>query len=425
MKKFAEQLKARAEEIKLRTDERDALRTRLLAYMSYHPMAEEQTFSHRPARRRTFLRLFANGRFVSAAVGMTAVFCLVVIPAMAENSLPGDTLYPVKVRFNEELRGALASSPYQKIEWETERLERRVAEAQLLSDAGKLTPVAEAEVADAIKRHSVAAKESIDSIRESNKDDAAIAEITLSSSLEVSAEVLVKRNTSTSSTPTLANAVNEARANVASGNNNPSYDKLMSRIEADTTRAYEYLNSLGNVLSSEEKSDIERRLNDIKNKVEVASGERESDPEDSVKLLSEALAGTSKVISFITNLDVRKNVKIGDLIPAAPTVEEQRAAISTRLEETDKTMTAVEAGVAKLATTSTDYLELNTGVEQYDSLKQAVTEALNANNVAGAEKSLKEAAGLAEGLVNNLKVLGIEIELSATTSASSTNGRQR
>ena len=201
MKKFAEQLKKRADSIHLNVEEKTQLRERVLAFMEYHPLPDSQAVDFRSVSKAkntapTFWSAWMVGRFA----GGLAVLILVTVPALAENALPGEALYPVKVGFNEEVKGALSSSPYQKVEWETERLERRLAEAQLLADAGRLTPEAEAEVANAIKMQSLTARSSIDAMRASDSDEAAMAEITLSYSLEVSAEVLNRRDQHTGST---------------------------------------------------------------------------------------------------------------------------------------------------------------------------------------------------------------------------------
>ena len=46
----------------------------------------------------------------------------------AEGAVPGDALYPIKVSVNEEVRDLVAFSPEAKADWETRRLERRLAE---------------------------------------------------------------------------------------------------------------------------------------------------------------------------------------------------------------------------------------------------------------------------------------------------------
>src|SRR3989344_1574020 len=56
----------------------------------------------------------------------------------AENSLPGDTLYALKVSFNEEVRAAFTFGAESKADWEIQRAERRLEEAAELSKKGRL-----------------------------------------------------------------------------------------------------------------------------------------------------------------------------------------------------------------------------------------------------------------------------------------------
>lgn len=416
MKKFSEQFKTRAGDIKLREDERHELRQRLLSYMEYHPLPQSAGLSN--SRRSlavsggVFLQFLSKGQVWGKAAGVASVFLLIFIPVLAENSLPGETLYPVKVRFNEELRGALASSPYQKIEWETELLERRVSEARLLADSGRLTPAVEAGVAVAIKQHSDAAKESIDSIRENDESEAALAEITLVSALEVSAEMLVSKDTDaeTSSTSSaLSSAVNEAKTSVNADGDVPSYDKLMGRLETETTRAYEYLGSLSDSISSDTYSDIESRLIDVRTKIDDAAKLKDEDEAAAAKLLVEALNSTRKVITFMTNLNVRNNILIEDLVPAALSQEERKTVLATRLEELDVEIAKIQTGVDTLATSSVDYQNLAEEIESQHSLRVSINTAVESDNLASAEKSLVELANLVMSLSNSIKALGIEI----------------
>ena len=53
------------------------------------------------------------------------------------------------------------TSPYEKVEWETKRLERRIAEARMLAEEGKLTDEVQEAVAEAVKGHSDAAQQGI------------------------------------------------------------------------------------------------------------------------------------------------------------------------------------------------------------------------------------------------------------------------
>jgi hypothetical protein len=330
-----------------------------------------------------------------------------VIPAMAENALPGDALYPIKVRFNEELRGAMVSSPYQKIEWETERLERRLAEAQLLADNGLLPAAAEVEVANAIKQHTEAARLSINTIRENDNDEATLAEITLASSLEVSAEVWTKRDAG--ATPSaLSGAVNDAKDVIAPSQNNEAvaYTKLLSRVESETTRAYEYLDSLDAVASDAEKNDINRRLTDLKIKIDSAALIKENDEAGAAVLLTEALSNSRKLISFMTNIDVRRNVSIEDLVPLVPNEEEK---LRQEISDATSLVEKIEGSLTQIDISSNDYVALSETIAQYYELAETVDEALDDKDIGTAEAAAADALELAQALQNTMVGLGVDL----------------
>lgn len=354
MKRFSEQLKKKADSIRMRTDERRELRERLVSYMEYHPLPESARSAVPTIKAKSqpfhifHIDAFLMGRFV----GAFALLFLVIVPVVAEKAIPGDVLYPVKVRFNEEIRSTLSFSPYQKVEWETTRLERRISEARLLASSGKLTPEMEANVAEAVKSHSDAAQKEIASIRQTDSEEAAIAEIAFASALEVQSEVLeghIEKNQQASTTSdgksiaALAGAVGEVRANIVVREGEKlSYQKLLARIESETTRAYEYFDSIDGVALPEEKQDIERRLSDIQQKVDEAIKD-EADQDHSTSLLAIALADTRKLISFMTNIDVRENVTIEDLVPVTLNDEEKVVQVTMDIEESNKIIEKIKA----------------------------------------------------------------------------------
>jgi len=383
MKKFTEQLKKRAESVKLRGFERNNLRERLVSYMEYHPLPQDlkdkQLMPAVVPTRTSFVQVAMFSRYMGA---LTVLF-LVMVPFVAEKAVPGDVLYPVKVRFNEEIRGSLTFSPYEKVEWETSRLERRIAEARLLANEGKLTPEVEESVAEAVKQHSDAAQREIAVIRAGDSEQAVIAEITLASALEVQSEVLAGHTARDigatmfgRSVVGLSGAVDAARKTVESAQTSekPSYAKLSAKVELETTKAQELFNSVSQNATAEEVASIERRLSDINNKVAKAINLHNTKPEDIealpinsdaetasssevaveepgepsaaasttpealpkseeviaeaievaviltpeevvINLLREALMDTQKLISFMTDIDVRQNVSIEELVP--------------------------------------------------------------------------------------------------------------
>jgi len=56
----------------------------------------------------------------------------------AEQALPGDALYPIKIQMNENARSVLAFSQEAKAEWKVEQIGRRLQEAETLAVKGKL-----------------------------------------------------------------------------------------------------------------------------------------------------------------------------------------------------------------------------------------------------------------------------------------------
>lgn len=73
--------------------------------------------------------------------------------AAAENSLPGDILFPVKIKVNEEVRSAVAITPKAKAKWEIKIVERRLEEAEKLAAKGELKADVSAKIEVNFKAH--------------------------------------------------------------------------------------------------------------------------------------------------------------------------------------------------------------------------------------------------------------------------------
>jgi len=366
MKRFSEQLHKQAQTVKLKKSEQADLRERLVSYMEYHPLPADMKTAAASAKKSIKSPILTEA-FAQYSIpyqsffkfgSMAAVFVLLIVPFMAERAVPGDSLYAVKVQFNEEVRSTLTWGSYEKVEWETERLNRRIAEARLLADEGLLTPEAEASVAAAVKEHSDNAKREIEVLRQSDADEAAIATIAFDSSIEVQAQALQNMPAAAGEAAisqmvargpisdvldeSLEKPINEEILPA------PAFDKLMARIELNTTRVRELRDSLEGVITDQELVDVTRRIDDIDRSIAAAielatNNETELTARES---LVEVLTRTQKLIVFMSDLEVREQVGIESVVPVVLTKDEMLIERSTRGTELEQAINQINAILA-------------------------------------------------------------------------------
>lgn len=465
MKKFSEQFKKKSDNIRLRASERNDLRERLTSYMEYHQLPAEFKTQRSSLTQgqssglasETFKVFFVSKTYVRSLAGVFAILLVVGIPVVAETAVPGDMLYAVKTNFTEEVRASLTLAPYAKVEWETQRLERRVAEARLLATEGKLTPETEETVAQAVQEHTDAANKEIASMRETDEDEAAMAEIAFASAMSVQSEVLQRQKQNEDESPeggvegrsiaALADVVQDvqSKADVAQAGATPSYDGLLAKVESATTDAYELSESVNKSADVEEIVDIERRLADVERKLsaaitlhtsvpvenevaaveqeilevevvasttDIAQEEQNVEPEASVpvvpldtkeqdaqaiELLRAALTDVQKLIIFMTDIDVRQNVTIEKLVPVTPTNEEWTKTILNQLDEVLLMQANIELRTVPVERTEKVVL----GKELLASHLTSVAQMLKNQNLDGAQQMLVEASAI----VKDVKLL--------------------
>lgn len=342
MKKFSEKLHKKSQSVKLQASEKRELRERLVSYMEYHPLPAElksAQVSKKAAPKKimtdaftTVSVPFSNLFKYSAAA---AAFVLVLVPFMAEKSVPGDTLYAVKVHLNEEVVSTLTFGSYEKVEWETQRLNRRISEARLLASEGRLTKDVEAEVAEAVKTHTENAKREIEELRTQDADTATIAAIELDTTLEVQSAALrgeaVGTEENPESTPVeavdlIANAIDESLSDegeIEESAATPAYEKLMARVEENTTRIFELRESLQTAAEVDQLADVTRRIEDVERAVQSAITLAETDSEEASNQLVGALQSTQKLIVYMTEIEVKQTLDIETLVPVVLTPDEE------------------------------------------------------------------------------------------------------
>lgn len=411
MKSFDTELAKYAEKTRLKAMERNDLRERILTYMEYHPLPKELQSEVKvgktlwnPARTAAIVaavRDFSTTTYARAGAGAFAVFLMIVsVPFVAEKSVPGDVLYPIKTNINETILGQFANSPYEKVTFETELMERRISEARLLKKEGKLTDEVEASIAEDVKSHAQAAQESITMLKANDADEGAIAEIAFSTALEIQTAVLGGVSTGVATmmmakssdvataeveTPgkgnDIAHVVREAKAMVDATKSvdTPSYERLMARTRIETKRAYEFFGAIKKEVSEEERLAVERRLGDIERKISEAENiHTVSVSGDGAVELVEVLADTRKLISFMTDIDVRESVTIEELVPIVLTIEERMNAATTTLNDVEKRLTALTERSA-----SSTNAELTLQVEEGETELNALFEQASTSRAVG------------------------------------------
>jgi len=368
MKQFSQKFYKKATtSVTLQTAERRELRERLVSYMEYHPLPAELRTKQKNVHSAptmteafTFVKVPFHALFKYGA--LTAAFFFVALPFVAQNAMPGDTLYAVKVQFNEELRSTLTFDSLQKVEWETERLNRRLAEARLLASEGRLTEVMETEVAMAVRTHTESAKREIEVLRTKDADEAAIASITLETTLAVQATALKEEEAATSlavngeealsakvTNSPIADAIDESRDKTLEADVNvplPAYDKLMARVEQNTTRIYELYTALSKTVSAEDLAGVTRRIEDLERSIDEVIALSEVDEVKAQQSLVAVMQRTQRVIIFINELIIAKTVDIETLVPMVPTTQEKKVNIASTTEALTVELAQIELMLA-------------------------------------------------------------------------------
>lgn len=188
--------------------------------------------------------------FVSAyhkkAIAM-AVMILVILASggtsyAAESSLPGDTLYNVKVNINEGIQTLVAIGPDAKAKVGVDRTSKRLAEAETLSKQGRLNKDTKAIIETNIKNHTNDIKENIATLASENAT-ATVKQVVadLKVSLDVHEAALATISSSTVSTSTsntidsLIESVNKVKDEITVIGDKVASSTASSTLNASTT----------------------------------------------------------------------------------------------------------------------------------------------------------------------------------------------
>ncbi len=92
---------------------------------------------------------------------------------VAEKSLPGDVLYPVKIHINENFESAVAFTAKSDAEVSVKHAAKRLAEAQKLKDKGELSSEQSIELANSFKNEVKIINENVEKVRSKGDSESA------------------------------------------------------------------------------------------------------------------------------------------------------------------------------------------------------------------------------------------------------------
>lgn len=135
----------------LTNDEKTQLRQVLSRHVDDNPV--RNAGDNRLIIMEDMFSLFLTKKYMFASIVVFLVLALGGgVGYAAEQSLPNDLLYPVKVHINEEVYSALAFSPEAKVDQATNRVERRLEEAHKLGLRGELTEEESVEITKGLEQ---------------------------------------------------------------------------------------------------------------------------------------------------------------------------------------------------------------------------------------------------------------------------------
>ncbi|MHB1163005.1 MAG: DUF5667 domain-containing protein [Minisyncoccota bacterium] len=147
--------------------DREKMRALLHEYAAMKPVRDPEMLQR--ASQATLMSAFLA--YVRRPMGAVMAMALILVVSSggvayaAEGTLPGDTLYPVKVGILEPLQVALAATPEAKASLRMTFAEHRVGEAAILSHEGKLSPSTEAALVENFASNASAATSEVATVR--------------------------------------------------------------------------------------------------------------------------------------------------------------------------------------------------------------------------------------------------------------------
>jgi len=123
----------------LSNTEKENLSKNIFEYMIKNPIEKKATpIKNDLNKKYNSFKFSLFIRFATPAFVIVILFGGIGVSAAAEDALPGDFLYSIKIGFNEKVRGVVAFSNKEKESWKLRQVERRFEEIETLADKGEI-----------------------------------------------------------------------------------------------------------------------------------------------------------------------------------------------------------------------------------------------------------------------------------------------
>lgn len=166
----------KTKDVKLAPREKLAIQNNLKSFMQANPVRVEVVSRQLDQETSSnFLNSFKSMMLKPLPIALSALLLVGGGTAFAaEQSLPNESLYPVKIQVNERVRAALALNAEADAKWETRVAERRLEEVEKLAIQNKLDAKTRAEIEARFDAQAKLVNEKIANLKTAGKTEAAI-----------------------------------------------------------------------------------------------------------------------------------------------------------------------------------------------------------------------------------------------------------
>lgn len=280
--------------IKLAPAEKNQMKASLILHMEKYPV--RNSVSSRLIWRESW-KIFVDSWLISKHTKyMTASIIIALILALgggstvaaAENSVPGDILYPVKINVTENIRAVAAISDESKASWNTEVVTRRLQEAEQLVAKDKLDSQTADLLSEEVKTHSELTKIAAQKLSDNQESEkAAAVNAQLEAKIKAHADILINIGQQNIASEHLVNllqnvsselsSVSDARIKTETRVQEQDDDEVqvsangrLTAAENKIAEVQKYLDNKKNKVSDKIWTDAAERLNSAKQNLEKA-----------------------------------------------------------------------------------------------------------------------------------------------------------